>query len=216
MIPNHTFFEVSSTEPKALSNGYRAITTALKLQDWEQRPLDSSIQMFCRYVTTAQDHESDGQIEESLLHLVFALDLLLGGKAGESLTVVLAERVSILSHLALKREFGDIVAFIKECYDLRSGYVHRGAKGNVDGLTKRLDELMPVVRAVIGAACFARRKQWAQSDDARTAWINRIDVLRAKRAAGIEFEAAEISGLGLSCIHVDSGELVGVSVEFGE
>ena len=214
VVPNNTFFEISSTEPKALSDGHRAITAALRLEDWGKKPLDSTIQAYCQYLAAAQIHEADGHVEESLLHLVFALDLLLGGKAGESLTTILADRVAILTHLSLKRSQVEISNFVKECYDMRSGYAHRGERGRLEGLTARKDELMQVARGVLGAACFARHQPWAQSDDARTPWLARIDVLRAKQAAGMALQETEFVALGLSQVLLDPEEIVGISVDF--
>lgn len=86
VVPNQTFMTASSTEPKALAEGYLEIKNALKLDDWNERCLDPSIQAFSQYLTTAQDHRHNDRIEEGLLHVVFALDLLLGGSSGEALT----------------------------------------------------------------------------------------------------------------------------------
>lgn len=146
VVPNQTFFQLWSTEPKALSTGHVAIRSALKLDDWEQKPLDPLIQTFCQYFTTAQDHERQGDVEGALLHLVFALDLLLGGSAGDALTAVLADRVAIVAHLPLRKNLSDVVKFVKECYDMRSDYVHRGKKGTLTGLVDRLEELLRVAR----------------------------------------------------------------------
>jgi hypothetical protein len=204
---------VSTTEPKALADGYIAIKDALALGDWNQRPLDASIQAFSQYLTAAQDHERNDRIEEGLLHIVFALDLLLGGSSGEALTVVLAGRTAIVSHLAVGRPIEEVIAFVKECYDMRSAYVHRGEKGSLAGLNERFARLFQIARAVLGAACFARLQRWCQHTDARDAWVKRIDVLRARLTAGLPFAPAELAELGLAQIRVRTGELVSVLLE---
>jgi hypothetical protein len=135
VVPDQTQLILSTTEPRALADGYLEIKNALKLNDWNQRPLDASIQGFSQYVTAAQDHKGDDRIEEGLLHIVFALDLLLGGSSGEALTAVLAERTAIVSHLAVGRSIEETIGFVKECYDMRSAYVHRGEKGRLIGLS---------------------------------------------------------------------------------
>jgi hypothetical protein len=213
VVPNQTVMEVSTTEPKALSDGYFAIKDALKLSDWNERPLDPSIQAFCQYLIAAQDHERSDRIEEGLLHVVFALDLLLGGSSGESLTTVLAERTAIVSHLAVRRPIKELVGFVRECYDMRSAYVHRGEKGRLAGLNERFEKLFSIVRTVLGAACFARLQPWCQNKDARDAWVKRIDILKARYTAGLPFAQIELEELGLGQIRLRTGELVSVFIE---
>jgi hypothetical protein len=194
------------------------VTEHLRLHDWQQRPLDPWIQNFCHYITAAQDYDRNGRIEEALLHLVFGLDLLLGGESGEALTTVLAERVAFLSHCALMRPLNEISNFVRDCYDLRSGYVHRGSKGTLGetkssiGLRERLDLLSQVACAVLGAACFARLQGWCQEQEPRYAWIKRIDVLRAKYEAGLGVDDADLIGLGLKQVRIQEGKLPGVAI----
>jgi hypothetical protein len=213
VVPNQTVMQVSTTEPRALSDGYLAIKNALRLDDWNERPLDPSIQAFCQYLTAAQDHERNDRIEEGLLHVVFALDLLLGGSSGEALTTVLAERTAIVSHLAVRRPIEELVRFVRECYNMRSAYVHRGEKGRLAGLNERFEQLFRIVRAVLGAACFARLQPWCQNKDARDAWVKRIDILKARYTAGLPFSQIELEELGLEQIRLRTGELVSVFIE---
>ena len=213
VVPEQTVIHLSSTEPKALADGYVAIKNALKLGDWDQRPLDASIQTYSQYLTAAQDHERNDRIEEGLLHIVFALDLLLGGRSAEALTAVLAERTAIVSYLAVGMPLEEIRAFVKDCYDMRSAYVHRGEKGRRAGLNARFARLLEIARAVLGAACFARLQPWCQHDDVRDAWVKRIDVLRARHTAGLALAPAELAELGLTQIRVRTGELVSVLIE---
>jgi hypothetical protein len=213
VVPNQTTMLASSTEPKALAEGYLAIKNALKLDDWNERFLDPLIQAFSQYLTAAQEHERNDRIEEGLLHVVFALDLLLGGSSGETLTAVLAERTAIVSHLAVGTPIEEVIAFVKGCYDMRSGYVHRGEKGRLVGLNERFERLFRIARAVLGAACFARLQPWCQHKDARDAWVKRIDILRAKYTAGLPLEQTEREELGLEQITLRTGQLVSVFIE---
>jgi hypothetical protein len=213
VVPEQTVMQVSSTEPQALADGYLTIKNALKLGDWNERPLDASIQAFSQYLTAAQDHESSDRTEEGLLHIVFALDLLLGGTSAEALTAVLAGRTAIVSHLAVGRRIEEAAEFVRECYDMRSAYVHRGEKGRLVGLNQRFEKLFEIARAVLGAACFARLQPWCQSKDARDTWIKRIDVLKARYIAGLPFAQTELDELGLEQIRLRTGELVSVSIE---
>ena len=211
VVPNQTVMQVSTTEPKALSDGYLAIKNALKLGDWNEGPLDPSIQA----LTAAQDHEHNDRTEEGLLHVMFALDLLLGGSSGEALTTVLAERTAIVSYLALGRPIEEVIGFVRECYDMRSTYVHRGEKGRLVGLNERFEKLFRIARAVLGAACFARLQPWCQNKDARDTWVKRIDILKARYSARLPFAQTELEELGLERIRLGTGELVSVSIEPG-
>jgi len=213
VVPNQTVPQLSSTEPKALSDGYIAIKKALKLGNWNESPLDPSIQAFCQYLTAAQDHERNDRTEEGLLHVVFALDLLLGGSSGGALTTVLAERTAIVSYLAVGMPIEEVIGFVRECYDMRSAYVHRGEKGRLVGLNERFEKLFRIARAVLGAACFARLQPWCQNKDARDTWLKRIDILRARYAARLPFEQIELEELGLERIRLRTGELVAVFIE---
>ena len=210
---------VSIPEPRALAAGHREITNHLKLQDWPERPLDPWIQSFCHYITAAQGYESNGRIEEALLHLVFGFDLVLGGEAEESLTAILAERLAFLSHRALRLSLKELSDFMRECYNLRSEYVHRGKKGKLGetkgsrGLNERYDLLLQAARAVLGAACFARQQDWCQDEKPRKAWTNRIDVLRVKHEAGFAIDEAELAGLGLLQVQLQETKLPFVVIE---
>lgn len=107
----------------------------------------------------------------------------------------------------------EVIGFVKGCYDMRSGYVHRGEKGIVVGLTERFEGLFRIARAVLGAACFARLQPWCQHKDARDTWVKRIDILRAKYAAGLPLEQTEREEFGLEHIRLRTGELVSVFLE---
>ena len=208
---NEPCTHVPIPQPKALSIGQRAAITALKLDAWGAKPLDSAIQRFCHYLSVSQVHETSGNLEESLLHAVFALDQLLGGDASDSLTRVLTERVAVLTHLALNRSQDEIRKLVRECYTMRSGYVHRGERGGLQAMSDRKQEITRVARVVLGAACFARSQPWAQSEDAIPSWRGRIDVLRVKNSANMPWDETEILALGLRQICLDSEQNLSIS-----
>src|SRR5690348_15845705 len=110
VVPGQTAMHVSSTDTKPRADARLPIKNALRRNDWNQRPLDASIQAFSQYVTAAQDHERNDRIEEGLLRIAFALDLLLGGSSGEALTAVLAERTAIVSYLAIARSIEETIS----------------------------------------------------------------------------------------------------------
>lgn len=185
-----------------------------------QRELDDILQVYSEYLNTARTYEDEGRTEEALLHSVFALDLLLGGESGDSLTAVLADRVAMLSHLALKQDYQRVVRFVRETYDMRSGYVHRGRRGRLAESTKerlidRLEQQKEIARAVFGAGCFARSQPWCDVPDARKVWLGRIDILRKKLEIGQGLDPNDVQDLGLDRIELHQGKPASVSIRWG-
>ena len=153
VVPTQNHSTIATTDPKALADGHAEINAGMRLVDWGTKGLDDILQAYSEYLNTARNYEDEGRTEEALLHSVFALDLLLGGESGDSLTAVLADRVAMLSHLALKQDLQEIVRFVRETYDMRSGYVHRGQRGKLSESTRetlidRLGRLKAITRAV--------------------------------------------------------------------
>jgi hypothetical protein len=208
VVPHQTFYHITTTEPRAYEAGRLSIRTNLGLEDWGKRPLDETVQRFCEYFTGAQALAASGRLEEALLHFVFGLDLLLGGEAKEALTELLSERTALLTHRCLGQSMSDLQGFVKDCYDMRSGYAHRGKRGTLDtgqgGITLegRVDLLEFIGRVVFGASCVARRESWAQTKDARAVWMKRIYLLRAKLAASMALDAADYASLGLDRVQI--------------
>lgn len=220
VIPEQQFLTVVSTEPMALSNGLIEVRSQLRVEDWGRRPLDSIVQRFCEYRSAAEAFERDGMLEEALLHSIFGLDLLLGGEAQEALTVVLSERVAILVHVALGCSIPGMIKFIRDSYNMRSGYAHRGQRGEFDvpyeglRLSERLKELGRTYRAIFGAACFARLQPWTQDGDARSSWVRRVDILRAKHKAGMALATSDLQDLGLDRVRLMEDGLPAVLVDW--
>lgn len=220
VIPQQQFLTVISTEPTALSDGLTEVCSQLRVGDWGRRPLDSIVQRFCEYRSTAEAFERDGMMEEALLHSIFGLDLLLGGEAQEALTVVLSERIAILVHVALGCSIPGMIKFIRDSYNMRSGYAHRGQRGEFDvpyeglRLSERLKELGRTYRAIFGAACFARLQPWTQDGDARSSWVRRVDILRAKHKAGMALATSDLQDLGLDRVRLMEDGLPAVLVDW--
>jgi hypothetical protein len=219
--PSQAYPTLTTTDPGALAEGRDEIRVGLKLLDWGTRGLDDILQAYSEYLYTARNYESDGRIEEALLHSVFALDLLLGGEAGDSLTAVFADRVAMLTHLGLKQDYQAVARFIRETYDMRSGYVHRGERGKLSESTKdtlidRLGRLKTISRAVLAAACFARGQSWCVGGDARQVWLGRIDILRKKYEIGQGLDPKDVEELGLNRVVLGQGKIASVSIRWPE
>jgi hypothetical protein len=216
--PQTTCVHLNQTKPSVIEQGREEVSALLRISDWDTSVLDDSIQLFSDYVAASSEHEAEGRIEEALLHSVFALDLLLGGKADEALTVVLAERAGFLCYLPLEMKLDESIKFIRDTYDMRSGYAHRGQRGKLSsrksglGLHDRYELLRKSCRAILIAACWARRQPWCQGRDS---WLARIDLLRARHRAG-DSTSCEISQLGLDRIHVSQSNISGFMIDWGQ
>jgi hypothetical protein len=219
VVPTGIYPILSATEPTALACGYADISQELRVVNWGSKELDDHLQTYCNYLNAAKTFDFEGRREESLLHLVCALDFLLGGKAEEALTFVLAERVAMLSHLALKQDFETVVRFVKNTYDMRSGYVHRGERGKPletkgDSLDDRLERLKGITRVVLGAACFARNQSWSDVSSAREVWLGRIDILRTKVKIGQGLDPNDVQDLGLDRVELAPGGVPSVHIRW--
>jgi hypothetical protein len=217
VVPYENYPIISTTNPKALADGYHEIRSSLNLGDWGSRGLDDLLQTYVEYLYAARSYEEDGRVEEALLHSVFALDLLLGGSAMEPLTSHLAERVAMLSHLVLNEDFESIARFVRDTYDMRSAYVHRGKFGRLSEETKEtlvnhLRRLKAICLVVLGTACFVRSQPWCDTDDARKVWLGRIDILRTKRGIGQGLDPTDVRELGLDRIELGDGKTSFVSI----
>jgi hypothetical protein len=221
VVPSQAYPIFTATDPRVLADRHAQINVGLRLLDWGSRALDDILQVYSEYLSTARNYEDVGRTEEALLHLVFALDLLLGGEAGDSLTAVLADRVAMLSHLALKQDYHEVGRFVRDTYDMRSGYVHRGQRGKLSESTRetlivRLGRLNGITRAVLGAACFARSQPWCEVREARKVWLGRIDILRKKLEIGQGLDPIDVQQLGLDRIELGQVTPAYVSIKWAE
>jgi hypothetical protein len=124
----------------------------------------------------------------------------------------------MLSHICIGKSLDDIKRFVKDSYEMRSSYVHRGGRGKLAEpassieLVDRMKRLTDVVRSILGAACFARREDWAQVPDARKVWMARVDLLTAKVRAGINLSSEDLRSLGLDQVRLRPGEVSRVAI----
>jgi len=218
VLPNKTRHQISRRNPCNMASTRDNTSNQLRLSDFGVNGLDNSIQLYSGYIAAAIDYEQSGQLEEALLHSIFALDLLLGGKSDEPLTAILAERTGFLCFQSMDLTLKDATKFVRETYDLRSGYAHRGEKGSLDklvsGLTlaDRYAQIKTICRVVLLAACWARRQDWCKERDN---WMARIDLLRARSRTGDSVDT-ELECLGLNRIEKTKQYLSGFQIDWPE
>lgn len=87
------------------------------------KPLDNSIQKYCKILQRAEWHGSDGREDEEFLFRVIALDLLFSDRAESG---QIAKRSALLTHNQLNSSFDELSKKVKKLYDIRSKFVHEG------------------------------------------------------------------------------------------
>ena len=126
----------------------------------------------------------------------------------------------MLTHIGLKQDYQEVARFVRETYDMRSRYVHRGERGKLSESTKgtlidRLGRLKTITRAVLAAACFARvQETWCVDPDARKFWLGRLDILRKKFEINQGLDSSDVEVLGLHRIAVGQGKIASVSIRW--
>jgi hypothetical protein len=179
------------------------IEDGLRIKNFGEFPLDGILERYSAYLADAREYLGKDRAEVSLLHYVFALDLLLGGKPGEPLSSLIKDRTATVTFLAEGEPLESIAKFLGDCYEFRSTYAHRG------GLTQKrwhtpqdrvlgekVQRLLRLTRIVFASACWARAQPWCKSVDD---WIARIDIMRLKQKANISTEE-DVATLGLERI----------------
>lgn len=216
VLPNSTAINLTIVRPSVIANARSEASSLYRLDDWGKVEFDNSVQQYSEYLAAANEHEAAERIDESLLHTVFALDLLLGGEADEKLTEGLASRVGVLCYLPFLTTREEIGKFIRDSYGMRSGYAHRGAKGKFNeprsGMTlhERHDRLKKIARLVLATALWARHQPWCQT---RKDWIDRIKLFLANERAG-ESAEKQIDQLGLTRIYACDESYLGYAISW--
>jgi hypothetical protein len=87
-------------------------------------PLPPPVRSYTAFVTKALRYETDGMLDDSLLHFVIALELLFSERQMTSESI--KRRVALLIHRPLELSLQDTERIIQKLYDARSRYVHAG------------------------------------------------------------------------------------------
>jgi hypothetical protein len=149
-----------------------------------------SMKSYCHFLHLAQIHQRHERHNEAFLHLIIALDLLLGSK--ESATESVSKRTAILVFLGLNQEFTATVKLIKTLYDARSRYVHAGQK--IDA--KLWDESNNVCREIAIAYLAAMVSQGDEFTHQK--WVKLLDLLIAQQDLGVALSADVLASAGIS------------------
>lgn len=206
-----TVMQIPLPFPEQINTALNDLKQNLGLHDWQTLPLDQSIQTFCHYLNAARDHYTEGRTEEAVLHLLFSLEMLLGGLSYDASSADVVERLACVVSSTTKRGFYDVVDYLKRCYKMRNRYVHGGGKGDAidDSINAEMKDnfrqLSEWASIVLGVALFSRKQTWCQGTDAYGSWLNRIEGVRKKCVSRIEPDTDEIASLGLNRIEISGG-----------
>jgi len=119
-----------------LSDSDRVIPEAeKKLKDeynftkFNDSEIHQTIKTFSRFIYKAKGHFHANRTDESFLHYVIALDLVLGEKDSSNKSIM--GRTAALVHKALSNSYDDQKLIIRKIYDQRSRYVHKGEQAEM-------------------------------------------------------------------------------------
>lgn len=160
------------------------------LEGVKNHPAMASMKSYCHFLHLAQMHRRHERHNEAFLHLIIALDLLLGSK--ESSTESVSKRTAILVFLGLRQEFAFAVKRTKTMYDARSRYVHAGQQ--ID--PKLWDECEKICREVAIAYLAGMVSQTEEFSHEK--WVKLLDLLIAQQDLGVALSAEALASAGIS------------------
>jgi hypothetical protein len=135
-------------------------------------------------------HFRETRYNEAFLHLIIALDLLLGSKEGSTESV--SKRTAIIVFRGLKLDFQGAVKRLKTMYDARSRYVHAGQK--VDGrLWEECEKICREVAIAYVSGIVNQGKGFSHEK-----WVKQLDVLIAQQDLGVELPSDAMASAGIS------------------
>ena len=203
VAPSGSYFKINLVSAAELKRHDDQIRSGLGTSDWGELKLDPFLAQFARCINDVNDYMNSFEFEKAKLHCVFALDVIFGGNAGDSIGKSIVDRAASISFKPVGQSYQHLCKVIKKAYDFRSSYVHRGHRTEVstqlfceDGVPEDLGTLVEVVRASFAAGCWARKQTWC---DGLEFWHQQIDILSLKLNSGRDTKD-EVEFLGLNRI----------------
>ena len=92
----------------------------------KNKELYNMLMNYTKFVASAKQNISDGNLNDGFIHFFIALELLLGQRNLNASAFI--NRASALTHLSFKRSFQEQVKIIEALYNKRSRYVHEGVQ----------------------------------------------------------------------------------------
>jgi len=151
-------------------------------EHFDASPLHGSIKLFASFVARARRHQLNGLADEALLHFIIALELIFGVR--EAIQRSVSERVALISFRQANRSFVEQRNWINRMYDLRSRYVHEGAKLDDNAPLEEMYALCEQVFRCLMRLQAARPEVSQRQKDALARWLALLDFLSKGMIAG--------------------------------
>jgi hypothetical protein len=132
-----------------------------------------TLKSFARFVAKAKQYKWSGQLDEAFLHFIIPLDMVFG-KKGLSVDSV-SKRVAALTYINMTVSFKEQVRKIKDLYDERSAYVHKGKSPNV----KMLADAEAICHECILCLLRLQKDKNRRNGFLTEKWISSIDLIIA-------------------------------------
>jgi hypothetical protein len=147
---------------------------------------NSTVNKFLEFCTKAKRHILHNRISDGFLHYVIAMDLLFGEK--DSATNSVSTKVALCSFQALGESYHDALKIIKDLYDIRSRYVHKGEEIKTEKLDK-IDEICIII--------FETLLRNLKSDFDFGTWVKRLEIVIKKLEVPVDVSEEEYESLGI-------------------
>lgn len=133
--------------------------------------IHQTIKTYSLFMSKAKRHNIKNNPDESFLHYIIALDLLLGNKNASTKSV--ADRSAVLVHRRFSKSFEDQRKEMNNLYDIRSKYVHAGK--HIE--PQYIEKIEVICKEVL--QCFLRLQMVEEnhSDGFIDKWIKNLDFL---------------------------------------
>ena len=153
--------------------------------------IHQSLRNYCHFLALGVEHQNLGREAEGFLHYVIALDLLLGDKGAS--TESISTRCAALTHRALKKDYYIVVKNVREIYDARSKYVHKGRNAE-----PRLSDLVKTICREVAFCLFRlQREQRSRENGFEERWLKDIDYLVAAIEANRPLAGEDLQRAGV-------------------
>ena len=156
---------------------------------FDKSPLHSSIKLFASFVARARRHQLSGHRDEALLHFIIALELIFGVR--EAIQRSVAERVALITFRQASRAFEQQRGWINNIYDLRSRYVHEGAKLANETPVEDMYTLCERVFRCLLRLQAANPEISQKGKETLARWLTLLDFLSKGLIAGKEIDARQ-------------------------
>jgi len=141
-------------------------------------PIHQTVRTFARFVAKAKKYKWDDSLDDAFVHFIIALDLIFG-KSDKSVAPV-SKRTAAITYQKAKVKFDRQVDRIRDLYDERSKYVHRGQSPNTNLICEAESICDEVLLCLLRLQKNEQQRPLVNVDN----WIKNLDLIAAILEAG--------------------------------